>query len=220
MNKLVIWDFDGVVSDTEKLWIETRQQLLNRYFNLNWDFETTNKYLGGTSDKTKKEILERMGIVTNNTFWKEALKIDIEKINKGLKPTYGIVKIFKNKSLQQCIATGGVFEKTMLKIKSAGLEKYITKDRLFTVDMVKNGKPEPDLFLLAAQKMGVKPKNCVVVEDSIVGMTAGLRAGMTVVAFLGCKMNKNKTYIEKVKKLGIKNIFFNMRDVEKFLIDF
>ena len=41
MDKLVIWDFDGVVSDTEQLWIETRQLLLNRYFKLNWDFETT-----------------------------------------------------------------------------------------------------------------------------------------------------------------------------------
>ena len=54
-KKLIIWDFDGVISDTEKLWIENRRLMLNQKFNLNWDFNTTNHYIGGKSDKTKKE---------------------------------------------------------------------------------------------------------------------------------------------------------------------
>ena len=218
MKKLVIWDFDGVISDTEKLWLETRRELLNRDFGLDWNFDTINKHCGGMSDKTKRENLDKLGILTSNEFWNEALKVDIEKINEGLKPVYGVIKILKNKSLLQCVATGGAFMKTMLKIKSAKLEKYIPVEHLFTADMVKKGKPEPDLFLLAAEKMGVSPKNCVVIEDSIAGMTAGLKAGMEVVAFLGCKMNNNQKYIEKVKKLGIKNIFFRMKDIESFLI--
>ena len=218
MKKLVIWDFDGVIADTEKLWLETRLELLNRDFGLNWSFDTINKYCGGMSDKTKREILDKLGIITSDDFWQEALKMDIEKINHGLRPTYGIIKILKNKSLLQCVATGGLFKKTMLKIKSAKIEKYIPVEHLFTADMVKKGKPEPDLFLLAAEKMGVEPKNCVVIEDSIAGMTAGLKAGMKVVAFLGCEMNNNQKYIEKVKKLGIKNIFFRMKDIESFLI--
>lgn len=220
MKKLIIWDFDGVIADTEKLWLETRLELLNRDFGLRWNFDTINKYCGGMSDKTKREILNKIGIITSDDFWAEALEKDIEKLNKGIKPVYGIVKILKNKSLLQCVATGGVLGKTLLKIKSAKIEKYIHTERLFTADMVTKGKPEPDLFLLAAQKMGVPPKNCVVVEDSIAGMTAGLRAGMTVVAFLGCEMNNNDEYINRVKNLGIKNIFFKMKDVERFLIDF
>ncbi len=220
MKKLIIWDFDGVIADTEKLWLETRLELLNRDFGLRWNFDTINKYCGGMSDKTKREILNKIGIITSDDFWAEALEKDIEKLNKGIKPVYGIVKILKNKSLLQCVATGGVLGKTLLKIKSAKIEKYIHTERLFTADMVTKGKPEPDLFLLAAQKMGVPPRNCVVVEDSIAGMTAGLRAGMNVVAFLGCEMNNNDEYINRVKNLGIKNIFFKMKDVERFLIDF
>lgn len=220
MKKLIIWDFDGVIADTEKLWLETRLELLNRDFGLRWNFDTINKYCGGMSDKTKREILNKIGIITSDDFWAEALEKDIEKLNKGIKPVYGIVKILKNKSLLQCVATGGVLGKTLLKIKSAKIEKYIHTERLFTADMVTKGKPEPDLFLLAAQKMGVPPKNCVVVEDSIAGMTAGLQAGMNVVAFLGCEMNNNDEYINRVKNLGIKNIFFKMKDVERFLINF
>ena len=220
MKKLIIWDFDRVIADTEKLWLETRLELLNRDFGLRWNFDTINKYCGGMSDKTKREILNKIGIITSDDFWAEALEKDIEKLNKGIKPVYGIVKILKNKSLLQCVATGGVLGKTLLKINSAKIEKYIHTERLFTADMVTKGKPEPDLFLLAAQKMGVPPKNCVVVEDSIAGMTAGLRAGMNVVAFLGCEMNNNDEYINRVKNLGIKNIFFKMKDVERFLINF
>ncbi len=220
MKKLIIWDFDGVIADTEKLWLETRLELLNRDFGLRWNFDTINKYCGGMSDKTKREILNKIGIITSDDFWAEALEKDIEKLNKGIKPVYGIVKILKNKSLLQCVATGGVLGKTLLKIKSAKIEKYIHTERLFTADMVTKGKPEPDLFLLAAQKMGVPPRNCVVVEDSIAGMTAGLQAGMNVVAFLGCEMNNNDEYINRVKNLGIKNIFFKMKDVERFLINF
>ena len=220
MKKLIIWDFDGVIADTEKLWLETRLELLNRDFGLRWNFDTINKYCGGMSDKTKREVLNKIGIITSDDFWAEALEKDIEKLNKGIKPVYGIVKILKNKSLLQCVATGGVLGKTLLKIKSAKIEKYIHTERLFTADMVTKGKPEPDLFLLAAQKMGVPPKNCVVVEDSIAGMTAGLQAGMNVVAFLGCEMNNNDEYINRVKNLGIKNIFFKMKDVERFLINF
>ena len=48
--------------------------------------------------------------------------------------------------------------------------------------MVEHGKPEPDLFLLAARKMGAEPENCVVIEDSLAGMKAGLKANMNVIA--------------------------------------
>ena len=115
MKKLIIWDFDGVIADTEKLWLETRLDMLNKYFSLNWDFDTINQYCGGMSDKTKRENLDKLGIITNDEFWVEAIKIDVEKLNGGIRPVYGVLKILKNKSLLQCVATGGVLSKTILK---------------------------------------------------------------------------------------------------------
>lgn len=217
MKKLIIWDFDGVIADTEKLWLETRLDMLNQKFALNWDFETANLHLGGMSDKTKRENLEKLGIFTDDEFWNEALERDIAKMKSGIRATDGITEIFKNKNFDQCIATGGVFSKTLLKIKAVGIENYIPETHIFTADMVEHGKPEPDLFLLAAEKTGHSPEDCIVIEDSLAGMTAGLKAGMEVIAFLGCDMNKNENYVKKVKSLGIKHIFFNMAEVQKFL---
>lgn len=217
MTKLIIWDFDGVISDTEKLWLETRKDLLNKYFNLNWSFEDTNKHLGGMSDATKDEVLKSLNINVDENFWREAIALDLEKLKNGVELTKGVEDIFKNKKFNQCIATGGVWSKTQHKIKAVNIAKYFDDNHIFTADMVKKGKPEPDLFLLAAKKMGYAPKDCIVIEDSIAGMTAALKAGMLVVAFLGCEMNNNDKYIQKVKNLGIRNIFFNMIDVSRFL---
>ena len=219
--KLVIWDFDGVIADSEKIWIKNRQEGLNKKFNLNWDFETTNKYLGGKSDKTKRQVLDKMGYITDDKFWEEQINKDMEVMKRdGLDITPYIENIIK-KLPKQCVATGGIMTKTKVKLEVIHFwNKYFNEQNLFTVDMVEHGKPEPDLFLFAAKQMGEKPENCVVIEDSIAGLTAALKANMDVIAFLGCEMYHNDSYLQKVKELGIKNICYTMQDIEKIILDF
>lgn len=215
--KLIIWDFDGVIADTEKLWLLNRQKLINEQLNLSWNFDITNKYLGGMSDKTKKEVLSSLGIYTDDCFWNKLVELDNKTMEKGFALTPGIEDIFKLKDFKQCIATGGTDAKTAQKIKIAGISRYFNENNIFTADMVKKGKPAPDLFLFAAQKMDVSPSECIVIEDSLAGMRAGLAAGMLTVAFIGCEMNNNPTYIQAIRNLGIKNIFSEMISVKKFL---
>ena len=215
MKKLIIWDFDGVISDTENLWIESRMDLLNKYLSLGWDFDTTYKNIGGMSDKDKKAKLKTLGIELNDDFWNEVINIDIQKMNKGLQITPNIEDIFKLDIFDQCIATGGVYNKTKIKLEKTGANKYFSDDRLFTVDLVEKGKPEPDLFLLAAKNMNYDPKDCFVIEDSIVGIKAALRAKMTPIAFI--KYTNSKA-IEEIKKMDIQYIFDDMKDVKEFLL--
>ena len=220
MNKnLVIWDFDGVIADSEKVWIKNRQESLNKLFNLNWDFQTTNKYLGGMSDKTRRMVLDNLGYITDDNFWEEQKKLDMDvMLRNGLKVTPYVEEIIK-KLPKQCVATGGIKKKTIVKLEVVDFwHKYFDEHNLFTVDMVEKGKPEPDLFLFAAESMNEKPENCIVVEDSIAGIIAAQKAGMDVIAFLGCEMYHNDTYLQRVKQTGIKNICFDMREVEKILL--
>jgi len=221
MNKnLIIWDFDGVIADSEKVWLLNRQKSLNEQFNLNWDFKTTNKYLGGMSDKTKKHVLEKIGIITDEAFWQKQMELDLLSMEQnGLEITPYIEDII-NTDIKQCIATGGIFTKTVKKLEVIGFwKKYFDENNLFTVDMVKHGKPEPDLFLFAMKKMNEKPENCIIVEDSIAGIKAAQNAGVDVIAFLGSEMYQNNDYLSEVKKCGVDNIFFDMRDVKHFLFD-
>ena len=101
-------------------------------------------------------------------------------------------------------------------MKKVNIEKYFPDKNIFTADLVEKGKPAPDIFLLAAKTMGYKEEDCIVIEDSIAGLTGVLKTKMTPIAFV--KYDNNK-YIEEIKKLGVKNIFDDMRDVEKFLLD-
>lgn len=214
-KKLIIWDFDGVIADTEKLWLKNRQILLKKELGLDWDWETINHYLHGTADNTKRKILDSLGIKTNDDFWKKCIAMDTNTINsEGFLLTPDIEQIFKMREIRQCIATGGTKEKTALKINHIGIRKYFPDEKVFTIDMVEKGKPEPDIFLLAAKKMGFLPQESVVIEDSLAGLTAAIKAGCTPIAFLGGDLKSNEQYYQKVKKLGVNLIFNNMNDVK------
>ena len=216
MKKLLIWDFDGVISDTEKLWVASRLELLNRDYHLGWNFDTAKKYIGGRSDKDKKEVLRKMGLSVSDDLWNEAYQNDIERIKKGLFLTPYIENIFKMKNIDQCIATGGIWEKTKEKVYYTGISSYFSDEKVFTVDFVKRGKPAPDLFLYAAKSMGYRPQDCVVIEDSVVGLTAALRAKMTPIAFIKYDTSYD---IAEIKKLGVPYIFSDMRDIKRLLKD-
>ena len=216
-KKLIIWDFDGVIADTESLLVSVKMNAVNKYLGLNWDFVTTHKILGGISDKDKQRVLAKMGIVVDDDFWvKITNKCNYDALLSDVKITPNIIDIFNMKNFDQCIATGGAYKITEKKLKKTGVDKYFDKKDIFTIDLVDYGKPAPDLFLLAAKTKGYKPEDCFVIEDSKAGLTAAIRAEMTPIAFV----KYNSDYINnEIKKLGIKNIFYDMNDIKSFLIN-
>lgn len=215
MKKMVIWDFDGVIADSERIYLENRQRYFNSKLNLNWDFNTTVDNICGLSDFSNREVLNSLGYITCDDFWDNLVKIDEEVFKKeGLVPTDGIENIIK-KLPKQCVATGGIKQRTIVKLELVGFwKKYFNEDNLFTIDMVRKGKPFPDIFLYAAEKMGEKPEDCVVVEDSVAGVIAAQRANMDVIAFLGSKIYQNDNYLNAIKSTGVENICFNMKEVK------
>ncbi len=217
-KKLLIWDFDGVIADTEKLWLRNRQILLKEAMNIDWDKATVEKYLKGMSDYTKREVLDSLGIITDDYFWQKSIEMDLESMNTiGFKLTKDIDDIFKL-NIKQCIATGGLKTKTAKKIEIVNIRKYFPQNLVFTADMVKRGKPDPDLFLLAAKKMGVNPIDCVVVEDSIAGMKAAITANMTPIAYYDGDISETDDNIIQIKNIGVEYIFNNMIDIKNVIL--
>jgi HAD superfamily hydrolase (TIGR01509 family) len=79
--------------------------------------------------------------------------------------------------LSICAASQARLEKSLLTLQLVGLLKYF-EGKIFSASMVERGKPYPDLFLYAAQKMGHCPENCAVIEDTVMGVIAANKAGM------------------------------------------
>lgn len=108
-----------------------------------------------------------------------------------------------------CVTSSGTLEKMEVTLGVTGLARYFG-DRVFSATAVAVGKPAPDLFLLAARRMGVSPKECVVIEDSHSGVRAGIAAGMTIFGF--CPSGD----MWNLKELGVKT-FNNMDDLISLL---
>ena len=99
-----------------------------------------------------------------------------------LEPIPGIHSVLESLPLPKCVATSAPQDKLRLCLQVTKLRPYFG-DNLFSAYDIQVWKPEPDLFLHAANKMGFAPEQCVVIEDSPVGVAAGIAAGMTTIHF-------------------------------------
>ena len=109
---------------------------------------------------------------------------DVERraVEAGLRAVPGVADAIRSvaaSGVATCVASNGPPEAVAQRLKLTGLYSWF-EGRLFSASMVARGKPHPDLFLHAAQTLGVPPSQCVVVEDSAPGARAGLAAGMRV----------------------------------------
>ena len=218
---LLIWDFDGVLADSERLWLQIWYDMLVQKRGLKLSEDEVQKYLVGLSAKTKCAYLNTyFNAEIDEDFISDVHTEEIRQIKTIMQPISGAKDIVADNAYAHCVATGGISKLTKLKLEKVGLwQTYIDEHNCFTSDMVQNGKPAPDLFLFAAKKMGYKPENCLVIEDSINGIKAALAAKMRVVAFIGAQNNNNESYAKLCKDTGAIAAFNSMPKLHQFLKD-
>ena len=104
------------------------------------------------------------------------------------------------------VASNGMRINVVKSLEVIGVKNYFTDKYVFTRQDVENPKPAPDLFLFAAEKMGVSPEKCLVIEDSPTGVKGGVAAGMDVYGFTGVSNDKEKQE-KALKEAGAMAIF-------------
>jgi len=117
----------------------------------------------------------------------------------------------------KCVASSSSFDRIRVSLESTDLIRYF-EPYLFSATEVPNGKPAPDLFLHAAGKMHVHPRDCIVVEDSAVGVAAGVAAGMTAVGFAGGS-HAGPRLTEQLRAAGARVVISDMRALKGTIID-
>lgn len=180
--ELVIFDCDGVLVDSEKLAIQVDQEVLAE---LGWKIsleEIIHRFIGRSNSYFQLEVEEHLRIRLPENWGEQLTQRYRNKFSNELKPVPGIFAALEGLEFNSCVASSGSIEKMKFTLGLTGLLPHF-EDRLFSSDQVKRGKPEPDLFLFAAQSMGTDPRSCVVIEDSPAGIEGALKAGMRVVAF-------------------------------------
>ena len=131
-----------------------------------------------------QQIREEFGLDLPEAFEEQYRNRLLAAFERDLTIMPGIAEVIGALAVPYCIATSSSPRRARRSLEIVafpGLEET----PLFTASMVEHGKPAPDLFLLAAEKMGVKPRDCLVIEDSLNGIRAAHAAGMEVLRFTG-----------------------------------
>jgi HAD superfamily hydrolase (TIGR01509 family) len=212
---LVIFDCDGVLVDSEPLSVRVLVEALSRHGIDMAEEEAYQRFLGRSLATMRQVMDEDYGFHTGPEFL-ETLRLDLYHLFKtDLKPIDGIggtLDALASMNLPRCVASSSQLERIRLSLTITGLIDKL-EPHIFSASMVKNGKPAPDLFLHAAEQMGVSPANCIVIEDSPAGIEAAQRAGMAVFAFTGGSHATVPGYRERIDALSPDLIFDAMPDL-------
>lgn len=185
---LIIFDCDGVLVDSEVLSCRCLAEVLAGYGITIGTDEIVRRFLGRNTAAVL-EYYADTGRPIPSTFPDDFAAKVREAFRTALRPIEGVARVLED--LQQdgrqipfCLASSSAIDRVSLSLSLTGLASYFGS-RLYTSQMVKQGKPAPDLFLYAAERMGAQPRRTLVIEDSVSGVMAGKAAGMQVWGFVG-----------------------------------
>lgn len=180
----ILFDCDGVLIDSETISATVLMAALAEH-GVYVDLEHCFTHFTGRSFPTvAKGIRQHFSVALPDTFELAYRSRLLEAFGHDLKPTEGVVDLIASLRLPICVATSSSPKRAARSLALAGLDHFFGAS-LFTASQVERGKPAPDLFLFAAQQLGVTPAHCLVIEDSLPGVHAGLSAGMHVLRFTG-----------------------------------
>jgi HAD superfamily hydrolase (TIGR01509 family) len=180
---LVIFDCDGVLIDSELLSIRADQECLAECgIELSVE-EILERYTGISFAGMVADLEARHGPLPADFADRHRMRL-WPLFKRELRAIPGVTNVLDSLTCKMCVASSGRPERLKHALSLVGLYDRF-QPNIFSATEVRRGKPAPDLFLYAAQRMGVLPERCVVVEDSMPGVTAAVAAGMTVIAFIG-----------------------------------
>jgi len=212
---LVIFDCDGVLVDSEvisgRIFMESLAEL---GVVLTLD-EMLAFGVGKNAVTLAAAIEQEFGVTVPAGFVEGRRARIMEAFTTELRPIDGIPELLAALRLKRCVASNSHIRRVRHALTVTGLMPHL-EPHIYTPALVAQGKPAPDLFLYAAVRHGVRPDRCLVIEDSLSGVTAANAAGMPVIGFVGgshCRPG----HADAMRDAGCVEVFGQMADVAVFL---
>lgn len=183
---LVIFDCDGVLVDSEGISMRELTRAIAREGGTLSRPAVEERFVGLSLADVVAGVEEHLDRAVPEGWLDAFLAERAEAFERELLPVPGAAEAVEGvRALgwETCVASGGRMEKMAQTLRVTGLHDLFPADRIFSVTLVERGKPAPDLFLHAARVCGFETSACVVVEDSIPGLTAARAAGMRALAY-------------------------------------
>ena len=207
--KCIIFDCDGILVDSETI---ANQVLLSMSapFGLKMTMEEAVKNFNG---RRLKNIFEQIEKLTDkklpDSFETDFRKQTFEAFKTDLKAVKGVRRFIENLSVPYCVASSGPVEKITLNLTTTRLIQNF-ENRIFSSYEINSWKPDPDIFIHACNQMGFKKEECIVIEDSVAGVIAGVKGGFKVFALA------NENNAQDLLDEGA-TVFYNYEELEGIL---
>jgi HAD superfamily hydrolase (TIGR01509 family) len=187
MQAAVIFDCDGVLVDSERINSEVMAEMLTRAGLPTTFEESVERYLGLTTRECIEEAEARLGRSLDFDLGREYEQCVLDRQRRELVVIPGVhdlLRKLREASFPVCIASSATPYELQVRLAITHLDEHF-EGQCHSAETVQRGKPAPDVFLRAAERIGVSPERCLLVEDSPRGIQGGKAAGMTVVGFAG-----------------------------------
>lgn len=212
MKTAVIFDMDGVISDTQKLHTAVEIKILKRFGIYMTSEEISQKYAGVSDDVMFAEIFRKHKIKPKDISkvisekWRIMEKLPRGRI-KAIPYSLDLVNSLKKSGFKLGITSASTTKFITDVLKSLGIfDKF---DAIVSASEVKSGKPAPDIFLLAAKRLSIKPSEAIVIEDGKSGMIGAIRAGMKCIGLVNDLKKKYPAskLVTTLKQISINDLY-------------
>lgn len=206
---LIVFDCDGVLVDSEIIAARVLAALLGRHGCPITAEDCVRRFTGRTIAGVI-DLVRGSGAELPDDFESQLADLDAAAFQRDLRPVPGVPEtLTRLAGTAMCVASSGSPEKIRRSLTLTGLLRYF-EPHLFSAKDVAKPKPAPDLFYLAAARMNVPVSECLVIEDSPLGVEGAKRAGMRVLGFIG-GAHRTPADAEPLRAAGAERVFADMR---------
>ena len=212
---LTIFDCDGVLIDSEPLSIRAEAACLAELGIVVTETEIADRYVGLSMGAMLTDLEARFGRPLPEDFAETLRRRTAAAFEASLEAMPGVRDMLDAVPGRSCVASSSAPDRLHLSLRLVGLLARF-EPNVFSATQVTRGKPAPDLFLFAAERMNVPPARCVVIEDSVAGISAATAAGMTAIGFCGgghCRPG----HAARLQAAGAGAVFDRMNELAEFL---
>lgn len=217
---LIIFDCDGTLVNTEELSNKVHSEGLTAFGLAEYTPEKCLiEFTGSSWIDIKRKLENKHSLEIPDSLFHdyiEAMLKHAETENIEVEGALDFVNKVSATQVKIGVASNGMRVNVIKTLKITGFMDYFSQETVLTKQDVKNPKPSPEMYLLAASKQGVAPSKCLVIEDSPTGAMAGIAAGMDVFGFTGTA-HDSKSQAEKLQKVGVKAVYNDFIHMAKAL---